>query len=122
MQKNRAVKILDTSRPAYSLLDHSVDEIIDQLREVLSQTEILEAWLFGSLARGQVQAWSDIDLLLVVDTDRPFVERPFLFSSLFDKLPYAIDLLVYTPCEFASLSQSNSGFWRSFRQEKVRIR
>ena len=53
---------------------------------------------FGSVARGESDQWSDLDLIVVAETDRPFLERFKDFAGLYDVWP-ALDLLVYTPAE-----------------------
>jgi len=116
------VKILDKSRPATSLLDVSTTDIVEQLIKAVDRPEIKAAYLFGSLARNEIHAWSDIDLILVVDSKLPFIERPQQFTHLFENIPYAIDLLVYTQEEFAQLSTSDSGFWKTFQQNNIRLK
>ncbi len=56
---------------------------------------------FGSYARGVADAWSDLDLAVVVDTDLARLERGRLLEELHDAMPVSLDLLVYTPSEFA---------------------
>ena len=34
-----------------------------------------KAIVFGSVARGEADEWSDLDLVIVADTHRPFLER-----------------------------------------------
>jgi len=72
------------------------------------------AYLFGSFGSSAYRKGSDIDLILVVETDRPFVERPQLFSDLYELFPN-IDLLVYRREELANLLQEKIGFWASVR-------
>jgi predicted nucleotidyltransferase len=62
---------------------------------------VREAWLFGSLARGDATARSDADLLLVVDEDtrRP-VDRIPDFLVLLRGLGRPVDLLVLTVAEW----------------------
>jgi len=56
---------------------------------------------------------SDLDLILVTPTSRPFVQRPLEFADLLDIVP-RIDILVYTPEELEQLTRDPSpGFWRS---------
>jgi predicted nucleotidyltransferase len=68
---------------------------------------VREAWLFGSLAAGQVHAGSDIDLLVVRDTDELFPDRLVtLVRELEPKV--RVDVFVYTPAEF----ETGAGYCR----------
>jgi predicted nucleotidyltransferase len=83
-----------------------------RLRAALSG-RVLEAWLFGSYVSGGFGPDSDVDLMLVRETDEPFVQRPFAFADLLDIGP-RLDILVYTPGEFATLvSDPSPGFWKN---------
>ena len=55
---------------------------------------------FGSDARGVADAWSDLDLVVVIETDLPRLDRGGLLGDLYDALPVSLDLLVFTPREF----------------------
>lgn len=113
-------KILDRSRPLVSVQDFTLEQILNYLRERLTNRGVHEAWLFGSLAAKTTTPWSDLDVVVVKPSDQPFIERPREFFDLLD-LGIPIDLLVYTPDEFASLCQSDSPFWRQFELQKLRI-
>ena len=65
--------------------------------------------LHGSFARGDCHALSDIDLVIIKDTDRPFVDRIGDVLALCD---YAIPLepLVYTPAEFEQMRREGNRF------------
>ena len=65
--------------------------------------------LFGSFARGDYHAISDVDLLIIKDTERPFTERIGDVLALCD---YSIPLepLVYTPAEFEQMRRENNPF------------
>jgi predicted nucleotidyltransferase len=65
-------------------------------------TRARKAILFGSVARGEADAWSDLDLIIVADTARPFFERFKDFAGLYDVWP-RVELLIYTPDEFARM-------------------
>jgi predicted nucleotidyltransferase len=71
-----------------------------RLPTLLRAHDIEAAYLFGSRARGDADGLSDIDLIIVASSRRPFVER---FRDYPDLLaaPAGVDLLVYTPSEFA---------------------
>ena len=113
-------KILERSRPVTSILDFSTIDIETFFRRKLIQHKVLEAYLFGSYIQGLASAWSDIDLLIVMPTTQPFLERSRAFSDLYE-LGLSIDILVYTPEEFNHLKTSDSGFWSSFRSHHQRI-
>jgi len=72
-----------------------------------------QAWLFGSCGTPAFGPDSDVDLLLVANTDKPFLERSREFFDVMD-LALSMDLLVYTPQEFIKLASDPSpGFWTS---------
>lgn len=82
---------------------------------------VQDVFLFGSFGTAAFGRHSDIDLIIVTPTDLPFVERPTLFEDLRDRIP-SLDLLVYTPEEFAALTEDPSpGFWRSVTSQLRRL-
>lgn len=83
---------------APALLD--LDEIRRRVAPLLARHGALKAFVFGSYARGSADAWSDVDLLVVMPAGKPFVERPLELEDVVNALPVAVDLLVYTPEEF----------------------
>lgn len=76
-------------------MDLNTDNIISSLKK----TNPLKIVLFGSYAYGNPSKDSDIDLLVVIDTDKSFHER---IQQLRPLLPRnkAIDLIVLTPREY----------------------
>jgi predicted nucleotidyltransferase len=74
--------------------------IAERCREPLRAARAHRAVLFGSYARGDADGYSDVDLVVVLDTDRPFVERALDLGDLARALPVGVDVLVYTPQEF----------------------
>src|SRR5579859_817719 len=56
---------------------------------------------FGSYARGEQGPDSDLDLIVEMETDRPFFERSVDIQAIFGLRDWAMDLLVYTPSEYA---------------------
>jgi predicted nucleotidyltransferase len=73
---------------------------IPRLTEELKRMGAERVILFGSRARGEQTDWSDADLLVVMPSDLPFVER---IAELYRVLhPFAMDILAYTPEEFAA--------------------
>jgi uncharacterized protein len=69
--------------------------------------------LFGSLPNHAVHEWSDVDLVIIQQTDLPFTKR--IWQALLLLQPrVGVDLLVYTPEEFEQISRE-----RRFIQEEI---
>lgn len=81
-------------------MGHSILQDLGELRRRLAPhlAPALKAIAFGSVARGEADQWSDLDLLIVARTDRPFLERFKDFRGLYEVWP-RLDLLIYTPEE-----------------------
>ena len=60
------------------------------------------AYVFGSVAAGTADEHSDVDVILVRETDRPFFDRVLEIMEL--RMEFgAADLLIYTPGELAEM-------------------
>ncbi|MDA8426803.1 MAG: nucleotidyltransferase domain-containing protein [Treponema sp.] len=91
-----------------------------ELKRILAG-RVQAAYFFGSYGTPEFGRDSDIDLILVVDTATPFLDRALDFPEVLDLVP-STDLLVYTPAEFASLTTDPSpGFWTSVAASLRRI-
>ena len=70
-----------------------VGQFVDRLVEAYEPDKVI---LFGSHAYGEPNEWSDVDLLIVLDTPiRPAVKAAEIVSALRPDFP--IDLIVRTP-------------------------
>ncbi len=92
------------------VLEKEIRRFVETLRREIDPEQIL---LFGSLATGEIHSWSDIDLVIVMKTDLPFIERLHFIRRLL-KPRVATDLLVYTPEEFEQLARE-----RPFVREEI---
>ena len=92
-------------------LQKELNRCISILKEKYHPKKVL---LFGSLASDKINKWSDIDLILIKDTKKPFLERSKEVLLLL-KPKVGMDILVYTPDEFRQLSEK-----RFFKEEIVR--
>jgi len=63
--------------------------------------------LFGSYCAGQVSEWSDLDLVIIKETNAPFLDRTRQVLELL-KPQVGLDVLVYTPKEFEQLCQERA--------------
>ena len=77
---------------------------MDRLRKAVAGKGVCAAYLFGSYARGDADRYSDLDLLIIQNTERPFLERFRDFGAVFELGP-AVELLVYTPEEFERMRE-----------------
>ncbi|MGB9873169.1 MAG: nucleotidyltransferase domain-containing protein [Anaerolineae bacterium] len=93
-----------------ALLQAELARYVQMLCEQYAPERIL---LFGSLASGEVEEWSDIDLVIVKETQQKFLDRIREVMGLL-KPRVGVDILVYTPEEFARLSQE-----RPFVREEI---
>jgi uncharacterized protein len=76
----------------------TIDGVIATIATTFRPSKVL---LFGSYANGQPTPDSDLDLLVVMDTDRPHNQRSTPIRLLFQPMPCAMDVLVVTPEEVA---------------------
>lgn len=88
----------------------TLSAVREALRPVLERSPARKAIVFGSVATGRADAYSDIDLIIVAPSERPFVERFADFMEVLDAAPRHVDLLVYTPEELARLVEEERGF------------
>lgn len=79
--------------------------IADLLRPVLEQKGVEKALIFGSYSRHMETRKSDIDLMIIVDTEKRFFDRYDDFTGIYDRLRGTdIDILIYTPGELDKIS------------------
>ena len=69
--------------------------------------------LFGSLAAGQVDEWSDLDVVVIAATGLPFYERIKQVLRLV-RPKAGMDILVYTPDEWQEMTSQ-----RLFVQDEI---
>jgi predicted nucleotidyltransferase len=85
---------------------------LDAVREELNTRAHLfrRAYIYGSTARGEADEHSDVDLILVRETDRPFFDRIRDVMDLVFALG-SVDLLIYTPDELAQMLREPGRFF-----------
>ena len=66
--------------------------------------------LFGSHARGDAHGTSDVDLLIIAQSNLPRFKRTRELYSLLRPYPFAMDLIVYTPDEVERAKRSPVSF------------
>lgn len=87
-----------------------LDAFLAALRPLLVQHAAEAAYLFGSRVRGNAAPESDIDVIIVAPSTRPFVDRFQDYMPALLAAEGAVDLFVYTPEEFERLKAEERPF------------
>ena len=87
-----------------------LEEFLGALRPLLRTHGARSAWVFGSYARGDADATSDIDVIVVAPADRPPVERFRDYLPAILEAGVGVDLFVYTPEEFERMKSEERPF------------
>lgn len=90
--------------------DLHLRRFLDALHPLLREHSARSAWLVGSRARGTAAPESDIDVIIVAPSRRPFVERGRDYLPAIRAAGVAVDLLVYTPEEFERMRTEERPF------------
>lgn len=73
--------------------------------------------LFGSHARGDAGENSDVDFLVIAESDLPRHKRSRELYLLFKPYPFGMDIVVYTPDELNAAGQCRLSFASTVLQE-----
>ncbi len=75
--------------------------------------------LFGTYAYGVPTPDSDVDLLVIMETDRPGKERSWAVSRLLLPRDFPVDILVKTPTELSTALQRGDFFLREITERGI---
>lgn len=93
-----------------------LSHIISALKEYNPERIIL----FGSHARGDEDDYSDLDIVIIKTTKERFLNRLKIVYELVQPT-FAMDVLVYTPEEFAEMQERGNPFIEMILREGVVI-
>lgn len=139
--KTRAIRLLNLLS-SYGLLNEKVKAgskfyTAAQENPILSQLKILivlsklyeltrdfsgkniEVYLFGSAAKGEDTENSDIDLLIIADTDKKVLNG--LIDRLKNNAGREVNPVVYTPIGYANLYNTEKAFYESIERYKIKV-
>jgi uncharacterized protein len=97
----------------------TVQEKLESVMAGLKLYDADKAILFGSAARGDADEYSDIDLIVIKETDRRFLDR---LADVIEAIQprFGMDVLVYTPEEFdRMLAEENPLLTQAVREGRV---
>jgi len=84
-----------------------VDQVVKKIAGEFGPEKII---LFGSAARGEAGDRSDLDILVVMDTDLPYYKRAPEVRVKLLGIPLAMDIFVTTPREFSAYKDDDGFF------------
>jgi len=74
------------------------------LSPIFAEKGVTKAVLFGSLGRDSETRKSDLDLMILTETEKRFFDRYEDFEEIFDTVKdRTVDLLIYTPDELEAI-------------------
>lgn len=116
----RATVVLPTIRAqGFPEVDaQAFSALIQRLAHVLQPERII---LFGSYAYGAATADSDVDLLVVMETEDSPVERYLKVSRLLRPRPFPVDILVRTPAEIQKALAEGDFFIREILERGLTL-
>ena len=85
-------------------LQAALSDVIDRIISGYGPVE--QILLFGSAARGEMDEYSDLDLIVIKKTSQRFIERLVSVPTL----PVRADVFVYTPEEFRQMQEDENPF------------
>lgn len=112
---SNSVDILRKEAPA------SLEELAQRLKEPLDRAGAERAIAFGSYARGEANGYSDLDLVVALDTELPFLERGRLLPEVLEAVPVGVDLLIYTPDELRRGMEQKQGIFAEIADHGVTV-
>lgn len=89
---------------------NKINEIVSRIATKFNPEQII---LFGSYASGTQKEDSDIDLLIIQDTDLPPQKRGFDIRMSLIGLMMPFDILIYTKSEFEQEKENQYSFLSS---------
>ena len=88
----------------------SLDAITDVACKIGQAANAQKVLLFGSYARQTATETSDVDLLVIADSNLPRFKRSRSLYRLFNPYPFGMDILVYTPEEIKQAAECKQSF------------
>jgi predicted nucleotidyltransferase len=85
-------------------------EKFERLVECLRRYNPEKIILFGSYARGDTDEYSDLDVVIIKNTEKRFLERLVEVAKYLDNDLGNVDVFVYTGAEFEEMQRKENPF------------
>jgi predicted nucleotidyltransferase len=89
------------------LTSNEIDTLVRQIVECVQPQKVI---VFGSYAKGRATIKSDLDLLVIKETELPMVKRAQNLMPMLSRSLIRVDVHVYTPEEVEEYSQEPLSF------------
>ena len=89
---------------------------VERIVQVLRPQKVV---LFGSYAYGKPTPDSDVDLLIIMETEASPIERYLQVSALLRPRPFPVDILVKTPAEIEAALQQPYSWVREILEQGI---
>lgn len=113
------------TRPAdreESAFGQTTESIMKRMVEIIvEQFDPISITLFGSMARGDMDRHSDVDLLVIMPDGTDEQETQIEIRTALDRAPIAKDILVNTPDKFSRYARLPGTVQRAALRDGVRL-
>lgn len=92
------------------VISFSEDKLSEVTAKIVEEFQPEKVILFGSRATNEAQEESDVDLLVIKDTDQSTREMAKKIDGAIFPRPFPIDLIVYTPLQFKQAQEEGNFF------------
>ncbi|KPK34780.1 MAG: hypothetical protein AMJ65_17930 [Phycisphaerae bacterium SG8_4] len=99
----------------------ALNKIEQVAKRIEEETRAEAVALFGSHAGGQAGTESDVNLLVIAESDLPRHKRSRQLHLMFKPYPFAMDILVHTPKEVEAESEFELSFISRVLREGKRL-
>jgi len=96
------------------------DAFTDIIQSIIRNYTPQKIVLFGSYARGEAHEGSDIDLMVIKETSKRFIDRIEDVIKLNNTL-IPLEPLVYSPLEFEAMKKEKRDFIMTIEEEGIEI-
>lgn len=95
-----------------------LEQELERILPLLIEFGVKKIILFGSLSTNKVHRSSDIDLMIIKESNKRFLDRPDELYKVI-RPNYGIDFFVYTPEEFREMSLTNPFVKRAIKEGRL---